>query len=123
MGWLTTEELWWDAEGRLRTHAPSTYKIPACGDRPRVFNVKLLEDSPNREETIYRSKAVGEPPLMLAISVLHALSDAVASVARSEEHTSELQSLMRISYAVFCLKKKNQTNERAIITTTPTPNI
>src|SRR3546814_3054210 len=63
MGWLTTEELWWDAEGRLRTHAPSTYKIPACGDRPRVFNVKLLEDSPNREETIYRSKAVGEPPL------------------------------------------------------------
>src|SRR3546814_3796812 len=81
MGWLTTEELWWAAEGRLRTHAPSTYKIPACGDRPRVFNVKLLEDSPNREETIYRSKAVGEPPLMLAISVLHALSDAVASVA------------------------------------------
>ncbi|MGE5767059.1 MAG: xanthine dehydrogenase molybdopterin binding subunit [Bacteroidota bacterium] len=81
MGWLTTEELWWDGEGRLRTHAPSTYKIPACGDRPRVFNVALLQDSPNREETVYRSKAVGEPPLMLAISVLHALSDAVASVA------------------------------------------
>ncbi|NIA68690.1 xanthine dehydrogenase molybdopterin binding subunit [Pelagibius litoralis] len=81
MGWLTTEELWWDDAGRLRTHAPSTYKIPACSDRPRVFNVALLEDSPNREETIYRSKAVGEPPLMLAISVLHALSDAVASVA------------------------------------------
>src|SRR3546814_12073314 len=81
MGWLTTEELWWDDQGRLRTHAPSTYKIPACGDRPRIFNVALLENSPNREETIYRSKAVGEPPLMLAISVLHALSDAVASVA------------------------------------------
>ena len=81
MGWLTTEELWWDAEGRLRTHAPSTYKIPACGDRPRVFNIRRLEGRPNREETIYRSKAVGEPPLMLAISVLHALSDAVASVA------------------------------------------
>ncbi|MGF1593044.1 MAG: xanthine dehydrogenase molybdopterin binding subunit [Kiloniellaceae bacterium] len=80
-GWLTTEELWWDDEGILRTHAPSTYKIPACGDRPRIFNVELLKDSPNREETIYRSKAVGEPPLMLAISVLHALSDAVASVA------------------------------------------
>jgi xanthine dehydrogenase large subunit len=80
-GWLTTEELWWDDKGRLRTHAPSTYKIPACGDRPRIFNVELLKDSPNREETIYRSKAVGEPPLMLAISVLHALSDAVASVA------------------------------------------
>jgi xanthine dehydrogenase large subunit len=80
-GWLTTEELWWDAEGVLRTHAPSTYKIPACGDRPRIFNVDLVKDSPNREETIYRSKAVGEPPLMLAISVLHALSDAIASVA------------------------------------------
>ena len=81
MGWLTMEELWWDKEGRLRTHAPSTYKIPACGDRPRIFNVDLVKDSPNREETIFRSKAVGEPPLMLAISVLHALSDAVASVA------------------------------------------
>jgi len=80
-GWLTSEELWWDDKGRLRTHAPSTYKIPACGDRPRIFNVELVKDSPNREETIYRSKAVGEPPLMLAISVLHALSDAIASVA------------------------------------------
>jgi xanthine dehydrogenase large subunit len=81
MGWLTTEELWWDGEGRLRTHAPSTYKIPACSDRPRAFNVALLENARNREETIFRSKAVGEPPLMLAISVLHALSDAIASVA------------------------------------------
>ena len=81
MGWLTTEELWWDDKGRLRTHAPSTYKIPACGDRPRDFRVALLEDSPNRERTVFRSKAVGEPPLMLAISVLHAISDAVASVA------------------------------------------
>ena len=81
MGWLTTEELWWDDAGRLRTHAPSTYKIPACGDRPRLFNVEILKNAENREETIYRSKAVGEPPLMLAISVLHALSDAVASVA------------------------------------------
>lgn len=80
MGWLTTEELWWDDGGRLRTHAPSTYKIPACGDRPRVFNVALVPGG-NREDTIYRSKAVGEPPLMLAISVLHAISDAVASVA------------------------------------------
>jgi xanthine dehydrogenase large subunit len=81
MGWLTTEELVWDGEGRLRTHAPSTYKIPAASDRPRVFNVRLLENADNREDTIFRSKAVGEPPFMLAISVLHALSDAVASVA------------------------------------------
>ena len=81
MGWLTTEELWWDGQGRLRTHAPSTYKIPACGDRPRIFNVALLDNVPNREDAIFRSKAVGEPPLMLGISVLHAISDAVASVA------------------------------------------
>ena len=77
-GWLTTEELVWDGDGRLRTHAPSTYKIPACSDRPRVFNVALWEGS-NREETIYRSKAVGEPPFMLGMSAFLALSDAVAS--------------------------------------------
>ncbi len=80
-GWLTTEELVWDAKGRLWTHAPSTYKIPACGDRPRIFNVHLLEGVENREDTIFRSKAVGEPPFMLGISVLHAISDAIASVA------------------------------------------
>ncbi|MDG3042001.1 xanthine dehydrogenase molybdopterin binding subunit [Roseicyclus marinus] len=77
-GWLTTEELVWDGKGRLRTHAPSTYKIPACSDRPPVFNVALW-DQPNRAETIYRSKAVGEPPFMLGISVLMALSDACAA--------------------------------------------
>jgi xanthine dehydrogenase large subunit len=77
-GWLTTEELVWDDRGRLRTHAPSTYKIPACGDRPRIFNVALW-DGENREETVYRSKAVGEPPFMLGLSVLMALSDAVAA--------------------------------------------
>jgi len=81
MGWLTTEELWFDKEGRLRTHAPSTYKIPVASDRPRIFNVEIFEGAENHEPTIGRSKAVGEPPLMLAISVLHALSDAVASVA------------------------------------------
>lgn len=81
VGWLTTEELWWDAEGQLRTHAPSTYKIPLASDRPRVFNVKLADWSQNRELTIKRSKAVGEPPFMLGISVFEALSMAVASVA------------------------------------------
>ncbi|MEM8630955.1 MAG: xanthine dehydrogenase molybdopterin binding subunit [Pseudomonadota bacterium] len=77
-GWLTTEELVWDSKGRLRTHAPSTYKIPACSDRPDVFNVSLW-DAENREDTIYRSKAVGEPPLMLGISAFLALSDAAAA--------------------------------------------
>ncbi|MGR3364552.1 MAG: xanthine dehydrogenase molybdopterin binding subunit [Maritimibacter harenae] len=77
-GWLTTEELVWDERGVLRTHAPSTYKIPACSDRPDVFNVALW-DGENHVPTIYRSKAVGEPPLMLGISALMALSDAIAS--------------------------------------------
>ena len=77
-GWLTTEELVWDDRGRLMTHAPSTYKIPACSDRPDIFNVALWE-SANQEDTIYRSKAVGEPPFMLGISAFMALSDAVAS--------------------------------------------
>ncbi len=77
-GWLTTEELVWDGRGRLLTHAPSTYKIPACSDRPRIFNVDLW-DQPNREDTVGKSKAVGEPPFMLGISAFLALSDAVAA--------------------------------------------
>ncbi len=77
-GWLTTEELVWNDKGRLTTHAPSTYKIPACSDRPDVFNVALW-DNANAEDTIYRSKAVGEPPFMHGISVLMALSDAVSA--------------------------------------------
>ncbi|GLQ37670.1 xanthine dehydrogenase molybdopterin binding subunit [Rhizobium albus] len=81
MGWLTTEELWWDSKGRLRTHAPSTYKIPLASDRPLIFNTRLAEWSENAERAIRRSKAVGEPPFMLAVSVLEALSMAVASTA------------------------------------------
>ncbi len=80
-GWLTSEELWWDAKGNLKTHAPSTYKIPAVSDWPKIANVKLLERADNREDTIFRSKAVGEPPLMLGMSVFHALRDAVAAAA------------------------------------------
>ena len=81
MGWLTTEELWWDKEGRLRTHGPSTYKIPGSRDVPPVFNCRILADAPNREHTIFRSKAVGEPPLMLALSVWLAIRDAVSAAA------------------------------------------
>ncbi|UWR71731.1 xanthine dehydrogenase molybdopterin binding subunit [Phaeobacter inhibens] len=81
-GWLTTEELVWDQTGNLRTHAPSTYKIPACSDRPDVFNVALW-DGENREDSIYRSKAVGEPPFMLGISAWLALSHAVGAYGDS----------------------------------------
>ncbi|MFN3891720.1 MAG: xanthine dehydrogenase molybdopterin binding subunit [Beijerinckiaceae bacterium] len=84
MGWLTMEELWWDGEGKLRTHAPSTYKIPGSRDAPADFRVHILENAPNREETIFRSKAVGEPPLMLAISVWLAIRDAVAAMGGDE---------------------------------------
>ncbi len=80
MGWLTTEELYWDKQGHLQTHAPSTYKIPACSDVPQTFNVKIWNKGKNLEPTIFRSKAVGEPPLMLAISVYSALTHAIASM-------------------------------------------
>ncbi|MEM8580277.1 MAG: xanthine dehydrogenase molybdopterin binding subunit [Pseudomonadota bacterium] len=86
-GWLTMEELVWDERGALKTHAPSTYKIPAAGDTPPVFNVALW-DGANREDTIYRSKAVGEPPLMLGISALMALSDAVAACGNGSVYPS-----------------------------------
>jgi xanthine dehydrogenase large subunit len=78
MGWLTTEQLVWGDQGQLRTHAPSTYKIPATGDIPAHFKVDFWPE-PNREDNVYGSKAVGEPPFMLAISVYEALRDAVAS--------------------------------------------
>jgi xanthine dehydrogenase large subunit len=77
MGWLTTEQLVWNEKGHLSTHAPSTYKIPATGDVPAHFKVDLWPE-PNREDNVFGSKAVGEPPLMLAISVFEALRDAVA---------------------------------------------
>jgi xanthine dehydrogenase large subunit len=80
MGWLTTEELVYDEKGRLLTHAPSTYKIPVASDVPADFRVELFDNS-NREDTIYRSKAVGEPPLMLPISVFAAIADAIHSLA------------------------------------------
>jgi xanthine dehydrogenase large subunit len=76
-GWLTSEQLYWDKEGHLQTHAPSTYKIPTCGDMPAIFNVDIWKNGRNREKTIHRSKAVGEPPLMLAVSVHSAINHAI----------------------------------------------
>lgn len=78
MGWLTTEQLVWDDKGKLSTHAPSTYKIPATGDIPEHFKIELWPE-PNREDNVFGSKAVGEPPLMLAISVYEALRNAIAA--------------------------------------------
>ena len=81
LGWLTAEELKWDESGRLLTDGPATYKIPAIADAPIEFNVALLQNAPNEEATVFRSKAVGEPPLMLAISAFSALRDAIGSIA------------------------------------------
>ncbi|MGH6902764.1 MAG: xanthine dehydrogenase molybdopterin binding subunit, partial [Geminicoccaceae bacterium] len=81
MGWLTTEELCWNERGELTTHAPSTYKIPTASDLPADFRVRMFERGSNREQVVARSKAVGEPPLVLAISVFHAINDAIASLA------------------------------------------
>ena len=109
-GWLTTEELVWDDRGRLMTHAPSTYKIPACSDRAPVMNMRLFDRGENVEDTIYRSKAVGEPPLMLAISVWLAIRDALASlspgtdpIALDAPATPE-----RVLMAVEALRAKNR---------------
>lgn len=85
MGWLTREELVWNENGALLTHAPSTYKIPLASDIPKKFNVKLLQDHPNPRPTIRRSKAVGEPPFMLANSVFFALQDAIGALG--DPHT------------------------------------
>ncbi|MEE2774725.1 MAG: xanthine dehydrogenase molybdopterin binding subunit [Pseudomonadota bacterium] len=88
MGWLTTEHLVWNTEGKLMTHAPSTYKIPLVSDRPRIFNISLASWSKNKSRTIKRSKAVGEPPFMLAISVHEALDMAVSSCAEKKYRPS-----------------------------------
>jgi len=79
MGWLTTEELWWNPAGKLMTHAPSTYKIPGVSDCPQDFRVRLFKNR-NVEDSIHRSKAVGEPPLLLPFSVFFAIRDAISSV-------------------------------------------
>lgn len=80
MGWLTTEELVWGEDGKLQTNGPASYKIPAIGDVPQDLRVKLVENRKNPEETVFHSKAVGEPPFMLGISVWCALKDAIASL-------------------------------------------
>jgi xanthine dehydrogenase large subunit len=85
MGWLTMEEVVWDSEGRLLTHAPSTYKIPVASDCPPVFNVWLWDKGDNVRDIAHRAKAVGEPPLMLALSVFHAIYDAVGATHPSRE--------------------------------------
>ena len=103
MGWLTTEELVWNAQGSLSTHAPSTYKIPTAGDVPEHFKVALWP-APNSEDNVFGSKAVGEPPLMLAISVFEALRDAVAQ-ARADGQAVKLDAPATPERVLWALKK------------------
>jgi xanthine dehydrogenase large subunit len=103
MGWLTSEELVWNAQGVLATHAPSTYKIPTSGDVPAHFKVDLWP-APNTEDNVFGSKAVGEPPFMLAISVFEALRDAVAQ-ARADGHAVKLDAPATPERVLFALKK------------------
>ncbi len=102
MGWLTTEQLVWNDKGHLSTHAPSTYKIPATGDIPAHFKVDLWPE-PNREDNVFGSKAVGEPPFMLAISVLEALRDAVAN-ARGDGQAVQLTAPATAENVLWALK-------------------
>ncbi len=81
MGWLTMEELVWNGKGKLMTNGPASYKIPAIADMPLDLRVNLVENRKNPEDTVFHSKAVGEPPFMLGIAVWCAIKDAVASLA------------------------------------------
>ncbi len=110
LGWLTSEELKWDEKGRLTSANPATYKIPTANDVPEIFNVELLEDTPNVANTIFHSKAVGEPPLMLAISAWCAIRDAIRSVAKPDSQI-ELDAPAtpeNIMNAVLSLKKSQK---------------
>jgi len=108
LGWLTMEELWWDEKGRLRTHAPSTYKIPTARDLPADFRVDLVRGRANPADTIFRSKAVGEPPFLLGVSAWLALKDAVGAVAdhRVLPELDAPATPERVLFAVEAIKRR-----------------
>ena len=111
MGWLTSEELWWDSKGHLKTHAPSTYKIPTSGDVPDEFYVNIWDRGRNVEDTIFRSKAVGEPPLMLGISVFCAIADAISSLS-NYQYFPKLDSPATPERVLMAIQKlKNKEND------------
>jgi xanthine dehydrogenase large subunit len=106
MGWLCSEELVWDDSGKLLTTGASTYKLPSIGDTPKHFNVKIKPNNSNHEETIYKSKAVGEPPLMLAISVWLAIKNAISSA--KDGKPNELVAPASFEKVFFCLNNLNK---------------
>jgi xanthine dehydrogenase molybdopterin binding subunit/xanthine dehydrogenase small subunit len=117
MGWLTTEELKWDDKGQLLTHSPDTYKLPAVGDMPQIFNVSFLKNA-MQKSVVFGSKAVGEPPFMLAISVREAIRDAVA--AFGEPGDEVLLNSPATCEAIFTAIQRRLKNRGALTTPTPT---
>ena len=108
LGWVTTEEILWDGEGHLLTHSPDTYKIPTANDIPRDFRVSLLEGYPN-PAAIGNSKAVGEPPFMLALSVWLAVKDALSAAA---DHACEPEFSLPATAEVILLSLENLTERK-----------
>lgn len=85
MGWMIIKELVWDGDGHLKTHASSTYKIRTCSDRPDNFRMAFVDWSINIDDSVFRSKAIGEPPLCFAMCVLSAMSDAVVNTVQRND--------------------------------------
>ncbi|BCB07810.1 xanthine dehydrogenase molybdopterin binding subunit [Vreelandella venusta] len=108
MGWLTSEELKWNDSGALVSDGPATYKIPTFGDLPAIFNVELLEGHPNSMASLYRSKAVGEPPFMLGICVWSALRDALSSLTDYQQspHLDTPATPERVMLAANAIREK-----------------
>ena len=79
------EEIVWGKDGKIKTFSPSTYKIPAVTDIPKIFNVEIFKDGLNVEKVINKAKTTGEPPLMLAMSVFFAIKDAIASISNHDK--------------------------------------
>ncbi|PLR31955.1 xanthine dehydrogenase molybdopterin binding subunit [Chimaeribacter arupi] len=118
MGWLTCEELVWDARGRLLTNSAASYKIPAIGDVPPDLRVKLLENRKNPEETVFHSKAVGEPPFMLGIAVWCALKDAVAALGHYR-HSPRLDAPATPERVLMAVMAMQQQADREVVTPEP----
>jgi len=115
MGWLTMEELVWNGKGKLMTNGPASYKIPAIADMPLDLRVNLVENRKNPEDTVFHSKAVGEPPFMLGIAVWCAIKDAVASLAdyRVQPKIDAPATPERVLWGVEQMKKLQQTAKSA----------
>jgi len=122
LGWLTMEELVWNDKGKLMTNGPASYKIPAVADMPLDLRVKLVENRKNPEDTVFHSKAVGEPPFMLGISVWCAIKDAVASLAdyRAQPQIDAPATPERVLWGVEQMRKLKQAASKPAATqTTP----